>query len=343
MATGRCITAAVLLLLALASTAYAAVPKAEDAPQGRDIEWRLSGPGGGGWIEAIAFDPADPNTLYVGCDVGGFYVSTDLGRTFEVRNNGLRNYFVESIAVDPRDSRIILLGTEGGIYRTDDGGRNWQWVREGFPPVQRWSFSAPIGAVVFDPQDPRVAYAGIGRPRNGGGGQGAVYRSDDGGASWRNTSAGQLPASACVGDIELKPGDSRTVLVATDNGIYRSDDAGQTWRSSSAGLPHLYVEELAFAPSAPDVVYASLHTTARQGQAWDGGVFRSDDAGRTWRAVNGEGMPKRLGAAEQPYQMTSGIQELCVDPRDADTVYAGSTAWVSSSVYKTTDAGKTWQ
>jgi photosystem II stability/assembly factor-like uncharacterized protein len=336
-------TAVVVLLALLAATAQATAPRAEEAPQGRQIEWRLSGPGGGGWIEAVAFDPAEPDTVYVGCDVGGFYVSADGGRSFEIRNTGLRDYFVESIAVAPRDRRTILLGTEGGIYRTSDGGRTWQWVREGFPPVQRWSFSAPIGAVVFDPQDPRVAYAGIGRPRWQSGGQGAVYRSEDGGLSWRNTSAGQLPATACVSDVELKPGDGRTVLVATDQGIYRSDDAGKTWRPSGAGLPHAYAQKLAFAPSAPHVVYASLRTMARKGKAWDGGVFRSDDAGLNWQAANGEGMPMRLGAAGQPYEMTSAIQALCVDPRDADTVYAGSTAWVTAGLYKTTDAGETWR
>ncbi len=339
----RTATMMALALLVLTASAQAAAPKAEDAPHGTDIRWRPSGPGGGGWSESVAFDPVDPDTIYAGCDVGGFYVSTDLGRTFEVRNNGLHAFFVESIAVDPRDPRIILLGTPGGIYRTVDAGRHWQWVREGFPPVQRWSFSTPIGAVAFDPQDPRIAYAGVGRPRNGGGGQGAVYRSDDGGLSWRKASAGQLPADACVSDIELRPGDSRTVLVATNKGIFRSDDAGRTWHGSSAGLPHHYAERLAFAPSAPDVVYASLRTMARQGQTWDGGVYRSADAGRTWRDANGEGMPKRLGKADEAYQMTSAIQEICVDPRDADTVYAGSTAWVSSGLFKTTDAGKTWQ
>ncbi len=131
--------------------------------------------------------------------------------------------------------------------------------------------------------------------------------------------------------------------MATDKGLFRSDDAGKTWRASISGLPHRFVEELAFAPSAPDVVYASLRTMARQGKAWDGGVYRSADAGRTWHAANGEGMPMLLGKADQAYQMTSGIQELCVDPGDPDTVYAGGTAWVSPGLYRTTDAGKSWQ
>ncbi len=334
---------AVFVLAYLGRPTCAAPPNAVDAPQGHDVSWRLAGPGGGGWIQSIAYDPQDPNTLYVGCDVGGFYFSSDNGRSYEIRNSGLRNDFVESIAVHPHDSRIILLGTEGGIFRTADGGLPWQWMRDGFPPIERYSFSAPIGAVSFDPQNPNVAYAGIGRPRQSGEGRGAIYRSDDTGRTWRNVSEGQLPPDAIVSDIELKPGEGRVLLIATNEGVFRSEDAGQTWRPSSEGLPHRYVEELAFAPSSPNVVYASVRTTARDDQQWNGGVYRSDDAGRTWHAANGTGMPKAVGRSDQPAPMTSGIREIAVDPRDADVVYAGSTAWVSDGVYKTTDAGATWQ
>ena len=73
--------------------------KAEQAPKGRDIVWRSVGPGGGGWIQSIAFDPRDPDVLYVGCDVGGFYFSPDGGRHYELQNRGLRDYFVEAIEI----------------------------------------------------------------------------------------------------------------------------------------------------------------------------------------------------------------------------------------------------
>ena len=329
------------VLLACVGSAPCAVQRAEDAPAGGTVAWRLSGPGGGGWIESLAWHPSDPDVLYVGCDVGGFYVSADAGRTYEIRNTGLRNYFVECIAVHPLDGRVILLGTEGGIFRTEDAGLTWQWVRAGFPEVQEYSFSAPIGALCFDPQDPDVAYAGIGRPRWGREGRGAVYRSDDAGLSWRLVSAGQLPGDAIVSDLEVQPG-GHAILAATNRGVFRSEDGGRKWEPSSGGLPHLYAEELAFSLSRPEVVYVSLHTTARDEQPWNGGVYRSDDAGRTWRSVNGEGMPRLVGKSGQPYPMSSGIQEICVDPRDPDVVYAGSTAWVTDGVLKTTDGGRIW-
>ena len=331
---------AVVLLITIGQTS--ATPNAESAPDGKDITWQSVGPGGGGWIQSITWDPIDAETLHVGCDVGGYYFSANAGRHYEIRNAGLVDFFFEALAVHPRDHRIILAGTESGIHRSTDQGRNWQWIREGFPPVQQFAFSAPIGAIAFDRQRPSRVYAGIGRPRWNKEGAGAIYCSDDTGLTWRLISAGQLAADAIVRDIELKPGDSQTILVATQRGIFRSDDSGQTWTASNEGLPQANVEELAFAPSTPDTVYASLQTTARDNRPFDGGVCRSDDAGKTWRPVNGEGMPRRVGGSSQSPYMTSQIKELAVDPRDPNVVYAGSQSWVTAGVYKSVDGGQHW-
>ncbi len=316
---------------------------ASQAPESDEVLWQLSGPGGGGWIQSIAFDPKDPNTLYVGCDVGGFYISTDWGKRFEIRNKGLRDYFVECIAVHPKDTDIILLGTLGGIFRTTNKGKTWQRMDKEFPPIQRYSYSSPIGAICFDPQNPNVAYAGIGRPRwsregRSGEGQGAIYRSDDAGITWRRIDGGQIPKDAVVSDIEVKPDDSKVILVATDKGVFRSDDGGKTWQLSVSGLPHLFTQELAFAPSQPNRVYLTLLTTARGNEAWNGGIYRSDDAGRTWRPCDG-GIPKLVGRSL--YQQ-SNYGEIVVDPRNADVVYVGGRSWWSTGIYKTVDGGRSW-
>jgi len=330
-------TAALLML----GRVYAAT-NAQDAPQGSDLVWQSAGPGGGGWIQSIAWDPHAADTLYVGCDVGGLYFSTDAGRHYERRNQGLCDYFVEAIAVHPRDRRILLLGTESGIHRSTDQGKTWQWIRAGFPALQQYAFSAPIGAVAFDGRRPNVVYAGVGRPRWNKDGAGAIYRSDDAGLTWRLVSAGQLPADAIVRDLELRPDSSQSILAATQHGVYRSDDEGKNWAASSEGLPHRDVAELALALSAPQVVYASLRTTARDGQPFNGGVCRSDDAGKTWKTVNGLGMPNRVGRSGQSSYMSSQIKELAVDPRNPDVVYAGAQSWVTSGVYKTEDGGRHW-
>lgn len=325
------------------------VAASETTSEGRDIAWRLSGPGGGGWIQSIALDPRDKDVLLVGCDVGGFYFSSDAGRSYELRNNGLHDYFIESIAVHPKDSDIILLGTESGIHRTTDRGLHWNWLREGFPKLDQHRHSAPIGAICFDPRRPNVAYAGIGRPRWGAkksspaDDAGFFYRSDDAGATWRRLDGAPLPARTIVSGIAVRPDDGRTLLAATTAGVFRSDDEGTHWQRSSDGLPHDHTEELAFALSSPKIVYVTLRSTAKQGEAWNGGVFRSDDAGRTWRNVQGEGLPKRTPQrAGNALNLSSNPKEIVIDPRDAETVYVGHRDWVTAGVYKTTDGGRHW-
>lgn len=335
---------AVLAACLVGGACAAEAPVAKAAPEGRDIAWQPAGPSGGGWIQSLAFDPREKDVLYAGCDVGGFFLSTNAGRTFEIRNRGLHDYFLETIAVHPADTRIIILGTESGIHRTVDRGLTWEYIRQGFPPEDHHHFTAPIGAVCFDPQQPNIVYAGIGRPRWDKGGAGALYRSDDTGASWRRVDGGQLPGDAIVSDLKVQPGHSRVILAATSAGVFRSDDAGATWKLSCDGLPHRYAEELAFALSAPQTVYVTLRCTAKGREPWNGGVFRSDDAGRTWRGVNGAGLPKQVAKdGKDVRHFSSNPKEIAVDPRDANVVYIGHRDWVTAGVYKTTDGGAHWQ
>ena len=160
---------------------------------------------------------------------------------------------------------------------------------------------------------PNVVYAGIGRPRWAKGGAGAIYRSTDTGQTWQRIAEGQLPSDAIVSQVAIQPGQSKTLLAATDKGIFRSEDEGNTWRDSSAGLSHRYAKRVAFAASSPAVVYASLWTTARDSEPFNGGVFRSDDAGQHWREVNGPGLSRRVGKRSEPAQMTSSFAALAVD------------------------------
>jgi photosystem II stability/assembly factor-like uncharacterized protein len=327
------------LALALLVLAGSAVTAAE--ADGAALAWTRIGPGGGGWIQSVAWDPHAPETLYVGCDVGGFYVSTDSGRHYEIRNAGLRNFFVECIAVHPRDRNTILLGTEGGIFRSTNQGQTWQWQRQGFPEVARYGCSAPVACIAFDPQQPDTVFAGIGRPRWGKDGKGQILRSPDGGRSWRDVATGQLPADAIVSDLKVKPDDGRIILAATSRGVFRSADGGGSWASANQGLPHTAAQELAFAPSAPATVYLSLATTARDPEPWNGGVFCSQDAGLTWEARCGD-LPTRIARRDQSPYMASNLKEIAVDPRDPLTLYVGNQSWVAAGVWKSTDGGRQW-
>lgn len=306
-----------------------------------DIQWRNVGPSGGGWIQSIACDPRSADTLYLGCDVGGFYRSDDAGKTWSIHNEGLNDYFVQCLVVHPQTSDILLLGTEGGIFKSTDGGKTWQWKRQGFPQPNQWAFSTPIGALCFDPTRPNVLYAGIGRPRWSKEGAGAIYRSDDTGETWRLvTPPGALPPKALVCDLKAAS-DGSYVLAATDAGLYRSADGGATWQAANQGLPHTQVRRLTVSAAKPQVVYCTLATTARGTEPWNGGVYRSEDGGVTW-AARCNGLSSRVGKASEPSQMTSNYMQIVVDPRDDNTAYVGDFAWVTAGVWKTTDGGLNW-
>ena len=96
--------------------------------------WHNLGPGGGGWITSICASPHDLNGLFAGCDIGGFYRSTDGGKSYQICNTGLRGYCPERIVPHPRDPNVIYLGGQSGVHKSTNSGLTWQWLREGFPP-----------------------------------------------------------------------------------------------------------------------------------------------------------------------------------------------------------------
>ena len=304
--------------------------------------WRSFGPGGGGYIQAICASPHDAGELFVGCDVGGFYRSPDGGGRYTIHNTGLRDYWVECIAPHPTDPTVVYIGCESGVYRSGDRGRTWDWLRNGFPPKQRYRWSAPIGALVVDAKSPDTLYAGIGRPRRLTFGKGAVYKTTDAGATWaRVNQPGSLPDDAWVTDLLIHPTDSRHLYLACQHGVYQSRDAGVNWQPTIAGLPHPHVRRVAMCKQQPNVMYLTLRSPPGK-KPWQGGVYRSTDAGQSWTPCTA-GLRQSVGKPGAPAPMTSNYDRLVAHPSDPDVAYVGGTGWVNATMFRTTDGGKSWQ
>jgi photosystem II stability/assembly factor-like uncharacterized protein len=246
---------------------------------------------------AIAVDPTDPAHLYRSTGLGVF-VSTDGGVTFAPASTGLPGLATQVVAAGPGATVHAGLFL-GGVATSTDGGGSWR------PGTGADIEFESLMAIAAEPVGGRV-YAGSYTGR--------FFRSDDGGSTW-DSMGFRLP-HATIWGLAPDPGKPGRVLAATELGVYRSGTAGEAWRRSSRGLPNTGVRVVAFAGSAPSVVYAGLDRR---------GVFRSSDGGRSWRPA---GLPG------------STVLSLAVDPRQPSVVYAATR---SGGAYRSDNGGRTWK
>ncbi|MCK5804038.1 MAG: hypothetical protein KAI66_14475 [Lentisphaeria bacterium] len=305
-------------------------------------EWRNVGPGGGGWIQSVHAGRHRVGDVFVGCDVGGFYRSADGGQSYGIQNQGLQDYWVECIVEHPDNPDVLFIAGMSGVYKSADGGRTWTWLRKGFPEIKRYSWSAPVGALVMDRENPNVLYAGIGSPRRRKWGAGAVYKSMDGGTNWsRVNGLGTLPAKTVVSGLLIDPRNREHLYLACDAGVYQSFDGGRGWKPTSTGLPHTGARRLAQCAFEPDTLYLTLWSPPGT-NPWQGGVYKSTDGGTSWNVCN-TGLKQSVGKPGAAGALTSNYDCVAVHPQDPDIAYVGGASWVNATVYQTIDGGKTWR
>jgi photosystem II stability/assembly factor-like uncharacterized protein len=180
-----------------------------------------------------------------------------------------------------------------------------------------------INVLAVDPANPQVFYAGTGESGTGSG----VYKSEDGGLTWRLAAAG-LPNEDVIG-LLLSQGTPGTLyaVVGVRGDVFASTDGAQSWtRLGDSGTFGGFHSQLYSAPGRG----SPLFMVARPG-----GLMRSQDGGHTWVPI-GEGLPKN--------EHEVFVMSLAIDPTDASTVYAGTGGWVGGGhgVYKSSDGGETW-
>ncbi len=288
-------------------------------------------------VGAIAVAPSNHDVIYVGSGEAaprgdmtygdGVYKSVDGGKTWS--NIGLKDSRqIGALIVDPQDANIVLVAAFGhafgpnkerGVFRTTDGGKSWTRV------LYRDEQTGAID-VSFDPHDSKIVYAALWQARrqpwnfsSGGPGSG-LYRSTDGGVSWRQLSGNGLPAGI-LGRIHVSVSGADATRVyamieATQGGLFRSDDSGAHWRrvndDGRLSQRAWYFSTILADPTHADTVYAE-----------NTGLFRSTDGGKTF-----ELLPARHG----------DHHGLWIDPTNPQRIIEASDGGASISF----DGGKTW-
>jgi photosystem II stability/assembly factor-like uncharacterized protein len=231
---------------------------------------------------------------------------------------------------------------DGGVFKTADGGTTWT-------PLFQHEPTASIGALAVAPSNPRIIYAGTGECAirsditYGDG----MYRSDDGGKTWRHIG---LTGTRHIGSILISPTDPGTVLVAAlghaygpnpERGVYLTTDGGKTWKHTLFVDAKTGCVDLARDPGRPDLVYAVAWNTHRTPwfqyapvEGAGSAIYRSEDGGRTWEKLPMTGLPdKGLG------RMGIAVAPGTPGPR----LYAIVSAGRRGGVYRSDDGGVTWR
>jgi len=230
---------------------------------------------------------------------------------------------------------FFMGATGGGVWKTDDYGQSWQNVSDGY------FATGSIGAIRVADTDPAIVYVGTGSDgirSNVIAGRG-VYRSDDGGATWRFAG---LRDVGQIGAVLIHPADPDLVYVAAighafgpsaERGVYRSRDGGRSWERVLFVSDSTGAVDLEFAPDDPRVIYASMWRVERRpwtiiSGAREGGVYKSTDGGDTWARLAG-GLPDGL----------VGKSDLAVSAADPARVYVLMEAEPGGGLYRSDDRG----
>ena len=246
---------------------------------------------------------------------------------------------VNSVVTHPTNSSIIYAGfARGGLWKTVDGGTNWE-------PLWNDQPSQAVSALALDPTNPDIIYAGSGDVNISGSvfvGDG-LYKSVDAGATW--TYVG-LEETYIIGSILINPTNNLEILVGAmglpfetneDRGVYYTNDGGINWTKTLFIADDTGVHDLAFNPDNPNVILAGGWTRFRnlygsRISGPDSDVYRSTDFGQTWTKIE-------LDTPESKGRTAVCFSQL--DPNVAFIHYLGSDSYFGS-LWKSTDAGATW-
>jgi photosystem II stability/assembly factor-like uncharacterized protein len=309
-----------------------------------DIKARHIGPAlMSGRITDLEGHPTNNKIIYAGTAGGGVWKSSNGGASFQ----SIFDEHPQSIGVvslDPNNpDQVIWVGTGetwtrnsvsvgDGIFKSVDGGINWKPM--GLKKSER------ISDIKIDPINSNVVYAGVLGAMYGDSEERGVFKSTDGGESWNKIL--YIDGKTGCSELVMDPKDPNTLYAAMwefrrtgwsfasgglNSGLYKSTDAGATWSKIHNGFPSGKLGRIAVAvaPSDSKILYAVLETE----QAKDKGLYRSDDAGASWKLLNQD-----FGLVVRPFYFS----RIVIDPKNPDILIK---AGLFGSISR--DGGKTFK
>jgi photosystem II stability/assembly factor-like uncharacterized protein len=290
-----------------------------------------------GRVVGFAVHPQNRNHYYAAAASGGVWKTTNGGTTWIPIFDEQGSYSIGTVLLDPAHPQVVWVGTGennsqrsvgygDGVYRSDDGGKTWKNVG--------LKTSEHIGKILIHPGNSDIVYVAAQGPLWGPGGERGLFKTTDGGKTWKNVLA--ISPNTGVTDVVLDPRNPDVLVAASyqrrrhvwtlinggpESALYKSFDGGSTWTKLNSGLPtgDLGRIGLALAASNPDVLYAIIEASDKKG-----GIFRSADLGATWERRN------------EFDQQAQYYAHLAVDPHNSDRVFV-----MGVHIQVSSDGGKT--
>ena len=314
----------------------------EDSMYFSKVKYRSIGPFRGGRSGAVAGDYSQKNTFYFGATGGGVWKTIDAGSNWKNISDKFFGGSIGAVTIAPSDPTILYVGegentlrgnvSEGfGIWRSDDGGRNWRNL--GLKDTRH------IIRIIVHPKDPDIVWVAAIGHLFGPNEERGIFKTLDGGKTWKKVLYVNNQAGAS--DLVMEPGNPAVFYAGSwriqrtpysmesggqGSGLWKSTDGGNTWKNITAnkGLPKgLWgIVGVAVSPSNTDKIYALIENPS-------GGLFVSNDAGDTWTLVSSDN-----NIRQRAWYYT----KLFVDPKNENNVFVLNVDFLKSS-----DGGKTFR
>jgi photosystem II stability/assembly factor-like uncharacterized protein len=272
--------------------------------------WQPLGPDGG-TVRSLAFDPKNPDRIFLGTSAGNLYLSSDNGKSWSryARLGSPAEMVLDHIVIDPSDAKNMFIAawnaqlpaSDGDLFRSNDGGKTWEIVAD--------LHGKSLRALSMAPSDPQVLVAGA---------LDGIYRSRDGGHAWERISPENHAEIKNVESIAIDPVNPDVIYAGTWHLPWKTEDGGKSWHNIKKGvIDDSDVFSIVIDRAQPANLFISACS----------GIYRSESAGELFRKIQGI-----------PYSARR-TRMLQMDPNDHNVVYAGTT----EGLWKTADSGATWK